>query len=76
MYKTMIFLDTVSDAKKFVNLCNSVPFDVSLASGQYIVNAKSIMGIFSLDLSISAEVRADCAEDDEFVQKLEAFLAP
>jgi len=74
MYKTKIQLDTVADAKQFVNMCSAVEFDVSLASDRYVVNAKSIMGIFSLDLSHPVEVQADCGPDDEFVKKLDAFL--
>ena len=47
----MVRFDTVVDAKKFVNVCNSVPFDVDLMSGRYVIDGKSIMGLFSLDLS-------------------------
>ena len=73
MYKAYVRLDTVTDAKRFVNLCNVMDFPISLVSERYVVDAKSLMGIFSLDLSKPAEVQAECSEDHEFVKKLEAF---
>ena len=74
MYKAMVRFDTVVDAKKFVNICNSVPFDVDLVSGRYVVDGKSIMGLFSLDLSKPVELQADCEPDNEFVTKMEPFI--
>ena len=46
-----IFLKTIIDVKNFVNAINDFDFDLDLVSGRYVVDAKSIMGIFSLDLS-------------------------
>lgn len=46
-----IMLKSINDVKDFVNIVNKYDFDVDLTSGRYIVDAKSIMGIFSLDLS-------------------------
>ncbi len=74
MYKAMVRFDTVVDAKKFVNICNSVPFDVDLVSGRYVIDGKSIMGLFSLDLSKPVELQADCEETDEFVTKIESYI--
>ena len=45
-----IRLSTIQDVQAFVNIVNRYDIDVDLASGRYIVDAKSIMGIFSLDL--------------------------
>ena len=49
--------------------------DFDLESGRYVIDAKSIMGIFSLDLShpISVEIHADGAEADAFAEKLARF---
>lgn len=52
----MVKLTTINDVKSFVNLCGACRFDVDLASGRYTINAKSIMGIFSLDLSHPIQV--------------------
>lgn len=48
MKKTTVMLDSISAVKKFVNIVTAYDFDVDLASGRYAVDAKSIMGIFSL----------------------------
>ena len=71
-----INLSSINDVKAFVNLVNKYDFDVDLASGRYIVDAKSIMGIFSLDLSkpIKVEVHSDSAEAEEFVKALKPYI--
>ena len=51
MKKMKISLGSIEDVKEFVALTNSYSFDSDLVSGRYAVDAKSIMGIFSLDLS-------------------------
>jgi len=59
-----ISLKSINDVKDFVNIVNKYDFDVDLSSDRYIVDAKSIMGIFSLDLSksIKMEVHSDDCE--------------
>lgn len=74
MVKVMIKIDTVLDAKRFVSICNTADFDVDLVSGRYVIDAKSIMGIFSLDLTKPLELQAECSEDDPFLRRLESFL--
>ena len=59
-----ILLSSINDVKNFVNLVSRFDYDIDLASGRYKVDAKSIMGIFSLDLSkpIAVEIYSDdCA---------------
>ena len=51
MRKVFITLSSIDDVKVFVNEINLLPCDADLVSGRYTVDAKSIMGIFSLDLS-------------------------
>ena len=72
--KTMeIILNSIDAVKNFVNIVTVYDFDVDLVSGRYVVDAKSIMGIFSLDLSkpIKDEIhRDDC---DDFINQLEQF---
>ncbi len=46
-----LLLSSINDVKDFVNIVSKYDFDVDLTSGRYVVDAKSIMGIFSLDLS-------------------------
>ncbi len=58
-----IFLKSITEVKEFVRIVNDYPYDVDLVSGRYTVDAKSIMGIFSLDLSrpITVEVHSEDA---------------
>ena len=62
-----IKLSFAEEVKTFVNIVNRYPFDMDLRAGRHVVDAKSILGIFSLDLSrpISLEVYADDREDLE-----------
>ncbi|MBP3427534.1 MAG: HPr family phosphocarrier protein [Clostridia bacterium] len=48
--------------KDFVSLVNRFPYDMDLRSGRYVVDAKSILGIFSIDLS--RPIRMDIYSDD------------
>ncbi|NLD45958.1 MAG: HPr family phosphocarrier protein [Clostridiaceae bacterium] len=57
-----ITLKSITDVKDFVNIVNKYDFDIDLTSGRYVVDAKSIMGIFSLDLS--KPIRVDIHSDD------------
>lgn len=52
-----IMLPTIADVKLFINVMNNCTSeDVVLKSGRYVVNAKSLMGIFSLDLDMPVEI--------------------
>ena len=67
-------LSSINDVKNFVNIVSRYDFDVDLTSGRYVVDAKSIMGIFSLDLSqpIKADIHSD--DCDKFVDELRQFI--
>ena len=51
MLEKTIMLKDFEAVKKFVDIANEKPYDIELLSGKYVVNAKSIMGVFSLDLT-------------------------
>lgn len=57
MNKTYVNINSVEKVKSFVNKLISLLCDADLVSGRYVVDAKSIMGIFSLDLSKPVELR-------------------
>jgi len=70
-----ILLSSINDIKAFVNIVNKYEFDVDLTSGRYVVDAKSIMGIFSLDLS--KPIKVDIHADDEaqsFIDEIKAYI--
>lgn len=60
-----ILLSSINDVKNFVNIVSKYDYEIDLTSGRYVVDAKSIMGIFSLDLSkpIKVEIHSDKCED-------------
>lgn len=60
-----VLLSSINDVKNFVNTVSKYDFDIDLISGRYIVDAKSIMGIFSLDLTkpIKVEIHTENCED-------------
>ena len=60
-----VMLGSINDVKDFVNAVTKYSFDIDLTSGRYVVDAKSIMGIFSLDLSkpIKVEIHSDNCDD-------------
>ncbi len=60
-----IKLSLAENVKTFVNIVNKYPYDVDLRAGRHVVDAKSILGIFSLDLSkpIAMEVYDDACDD-------------
>ena len=60
-----IKLSLAENVKTFVNIANRYPYDIDLRVGRHVVDGKSILGIFSLDLSkpITLEVYADNCED-------------
>ncbi|MCL2057551.1 MAG: HPr family phosphocarrier protein [Oscillospiraceae bacterium] len=68
-----ILLKSINDVKDFVNVSNKYDFDVDLTSGRYVVDAKSIMGIFSLDLSKAIKVEVHSGDSDKFYSEVKAF---
>lgn len=61
-----ISLNSIDNVKNFVNLVCKYDFDVDLTSGRYVVDAKSIMGIFSLDLA--KPILLEAHTDDEAIK--------
>ena len=51
MKSVMIFLDSIEKVKNFVGDISGFDYDFDLVSGRYVIDATSIMGIFSLDLA-------------------------
>ncbi len=65
-----ISLKEVNDVTNFVNLLTTYDYEVDLVSGRYIVNAKSLLGIYSLDLSKPVKLVIYSDECDELLAKL------
>ena len=74
MKKVRIKLRAIDDVKVFVNSVAKYDFDVDLVSGRYAIDAKSIMGIFSLDLSNEIELKAHTDDDKGFLEEIKDFI--
>ena len=75
MKTVKICLNSIEKVKSFVNDITKFDVDFDLVSGRYVIDAKSIMGIFSLDLSkpIDLSIHAD-AELDSILNVLQPYL--
>ena len=73
MKKVTVSLASINDVKSFVNIVSKYDFDVDLISGRYVVEAKSIMGIFSLDLSKPIDVEVMTDDCDSFIDEIKPF---
>jgi len=69
-----IMLKSINDVKEFVNIVNRYEFDVDMTSGRYVVDAKSIMGIFSLDLSKPIKVEVHSDDCDKFCNEIKGLM--
>ena len=72
MKTVMISLNSIDKVKSFVNDITKFAYDFDLVSGRYVIDAKSIMGIFSLDLSkpINLHIHAEENADQEKVMEV------
>ncbi|MCI5699391.1 MAG: HPr family phosphocarrier protein [Lachnospiraceae bacterium] len=75
MKTIQISLNSIDKVKSFVNEINKFDFDFDLVSGRYVIDAKSIMGIFSLDLSkpIDLNIHVDGDKLDEVLEVLKPY---
>ena len=75
MKSVMIRLSLVENVCKFVNIVARYLFEMDLRAGRHVVDAKSILGIFSLDLSkpIALEIYGDDCE--ELLKEISPFIA-
>ena len=74
MMKTKIVLRGVQDVRKFVNEVTLLDYEVDLEQGRYIVDAKSIMGIFALDTLSPITLVAHTEKADAFFANIKEFI--
>ena len=74
MKTVMIRLSLVENVNKFVNIVSRYPFEMDLRAGRHVVDAKSILGIFSLDLSrpITLEIYTDDCK--QLMEEIQPFV--
>lgn len=75
MKSVNVLLNSIEKIKEFTNIVSNLDSEIDLVSGRYTVDAKSIMGIFSLDLT--KNIRMDIHNDeifDDAKEKLKDFI--
>lgn len=73
MKTVQISLNSIDKVKSFVNAISQFEFDFDLISGRYVIDAKSIMGIFSLDLSKPIDLNIHA---ENGIEEILSTLAP
>ncbi len=74
MKTVKISLNSIDKVKSFVNVISQFDSDFDLISGRYVIDAKSIMGIFSLDLAQDIDLTIHAENDDEIVEALKEYI--
>ena len=76
MKTVQISLNSIDKVKSFVNDITKFDYDFDLVSGRYVIDAKSIMGIFSLDLSkpIELNIHAEDTNVDAVLEVLKPYM--
>lgn len=75
MKTIQVSLNSIGKVKSFVNSISQFDFDFDLISGRYVIDAKSIMGIFSLDLSKPIDLAIHTDDNiDEIMEILKPYL--
>lgn len=71
-----VTLNSIDSVKRFVDITTAVPCEIDVLSGRYVVDGKSIMALFSIDLNSPVTVRfhGTDEEGDAFKKAAEAFL--
>ena len=76
MKTVQISLNSIDKVKSFVNDVTKFDYDFDLVSGRYVIDAKSIMGIFSLDLSKPIDLNIHATENlEQVLEALKPYLA-
>jgi phosphotransferase system HPr-like phosphotransfer protein len=70
-----IVLRDIADIQSFANLVNDYPFTISLRQGRAVTDAKSILGIYSLDLTKPVTVEVYSNQAGELLDALQKYSA-
>ncbi len=74
MQKVQITLSSIQEIRRFVNSVTLLDYEVDLEQGRYIVDAKSIMGIFALDTLSPITLVAHSDNIDAFLEDIKDFI--
>ncbi len=74
MKTVKININTINDVKNFVSIVSRCDYDVDIISGRYAIDAKSIMGIFSLDLSKELTLNIHSDNCGDFLEEIKSYI--
>ena len=74
MKSITLLLNTTESVKSFVNIISQFDFDMDLRCGRYVVDAKSILGIFSLDLNRPVVLEVHSEDCEELVKSISKYI--
>ena len=74
MTTATIRINAINDVKDFVGIVSGCPYNVDLVSGHYAIDARSIMGLFSLDLSNDLELKVHSDDCGDFLDEISRFI--
>ncbi len=76
MESMKVRLHTIEDVKMFVTAANMQVAEIDVVSGRYTIDAKSLLGLFSLDLTKPVEVvvHGTAADRERFAEQIKAVL--
>lgn len=74
--KIKVLINTIEKVKKFAEIANKFQFDIDLVSGRYTVDAKSVLGIFSLNLieSLDCIIYTNNEYAQEFINNIDTMV--
>jgi len=74
MKSIKISLTLAESVKDFVNIVSKYPYNIDLRSGRFVIDAKSLLGIFSLDLSKPLTLEIHSEECEPLITDLKKFI--
>ena len=66
----LVDLNSIDKVKSFARVMSQIEDNIDLVSGRYIVDAKSLLGIFSLDLSKPIKLEFNGTKNEENIKKI------
>ena len=74
MKKVNIKFNTITQIQNFVNDMSKFLSEIDLTSGKYVVNAKSVIGVFSLDLAHPIGLTAEGEDEDKVIEAVKDLI--
>lgn len=77
MEEVIIQLNNVHDIEEFSDILNNIKYEMDIVQGRYIIDAKSLMGLFSLDISMPLKLQIYCKNEEEYsriIEKISKYI--